>query len=78
MSEGRETSSEIVAIDLVKSDACTRVEAAGRGGGEYMNHIQIQCHLVLKKMTQGFPGYLVVRTPHFHHQGSGFNPWSGN
>lgn len=49
MSEGRETSSEIVAIDLVKNDACTRVEAAGRGGGECMNHIQILCYLVLKK-----------------------------
>ena len=48
MSEGRETSSEIVAIDLVKNDACTKVEAAGRGGGEVMNHIQILCNLVLK------------------------------
>lgn len=49
MSEGRETSPEIVAIDLVKNDACTRVEAAGREGGECMNHIQILCYLVLKK-----------------------------
>lgn len=31
-----------------------------------------------KKVTQEFPGYLVVRTPHFHHQGSGFNTWPGN
>ena len=31
-----------------------------------------------KKMTQEFPGCPVVRTPHFHRQGSGFNPWSGN
>ena len=25
-----------------------------------------------------FPSHLVVRTPHFHCQGPGFNPWSGN
>ena len=26
----------------------------------------------------GIPGGTVDRTPHFHHRGPGFNPWSGN
>ena len=33
----------------------------------------------IKKSTNGeFPGGPVVRTPHFHCRGPGFNPWLGN
>lgn len=49
MSGGREISSEIIAVDLVKNDACTRAEAAGKGRGECINRMRILCHLVLKK-----------------------------
>ena len=30
------------------------------------------------KVVGEFPGAPVVRTPHFHCTGPGFNPWSGN
>lgn len=49
MSGGREISSEIVADDLVKNDACTRAEAAGKGRGKCINRMHISCNLVLKK-----------------------------
>ena len=32
----------------------------------------------IKKMWWEFPGSPVVRTPRFHCQGPGFDPWSGN
>ena len=31
-----------------------------------------------KRLSREFPGGLVVRTPRFHCQGPGFDPWSGN
>ena len=32
----------------------------------------------LKKGYRAFPGSPVVKTPHSHHRGHGFDPWSGN
>lgn len=33
---------------------------------------------VRKQLREEFPVSLVVGTPHFHCQGPGFDPWSGN
>ena len=47
----------------------------------------VKCYIEVKSLndmtakerfSQDFPGGSVVRTPRFHCQGTGFDPWSGN
>ena len=45
--------------------------------GIYFRYARLVQHLKIN-LHRDFPGSPVVKTPHFHCRGHGFDPWSGN